>query len=391
MPDNIDHGETNVQFNNVIPKAVKPFEYPIIGLDFDADQIEHYVSFAAYNVREVTSARWERTQTKYKVGTTKRNSGSRTGGGTPFGGELGSVATWSQGGGTGGLLPGGETIGSMNRTGGATTGDGFDNTIDNEHLPTTRGMVDPFIAKIGVQEAAVSHSWRTALPNTARMGNTISTKAFAIPETIINLYQPQNLSVAYGQNWSEEEGISTEFSTANMPTGEKWMETMGSHLKSMFQQGLDAGTKGLQDAAFTKTAEAGLGIVTNSRIGLLFKKTGLRTFQFSFNFMPKSEQEVKMVMDIITRFKWHAAPQIDKNYDSIYNYPELWKIEFHKGNDINQHLFKTTWSALTNIALNYSPQGVWATFKDGMPVNVQMDLTFMEIEAIDKKFIKAGY
>jgi hypothetical protein len=341
-------------FTNVIPKSPKVMEYPIIGDDFEADQVEHYASFLAYQVREVSQARFLRTSTKFDANSSG-NSDS-------------------------------DNLAVSNSITGMPDGTSWQDAKANTGLVGTETA-----AELGAG-TMITDITNTPGSYGGRSNTNTTSSSIATPVSVINLYQPQNLAVVYGQNWNEEEGVATEFSSPLV--GKDTTGTLLGNIKGTFQQGLDSFVKAVGDAGLTKSGESMLGMVTNPRVGLLYKKTALRTFQFSFNFMPKSEKEVKMVLDIIEEFKWHAAPDIDKSYDSITNYPELWKIEFHKGSEtpsINKNLFKTTWSALTNIALNYSPQGVWATFKDGMPVNIQMDLTFMEIETIDKKFIKAGF
>lgn len=325
-----------------IPKTTKVLEYPIIGDDFESDQVEHFVAFAAYNVREVTTAVWNR-------------------------GEIHDVDVREY---------------SQSDLMDVKVGEEEVYMLDNDAITREKSI-----------KSLIENKRKTGSKKKEGVTHEPTFGSLAIPESLITLYQPQNLSVGYSQNWAEEDGISTDPLFGSLSKEVDWhdMITETGSLGITTSQIWDTITKTAHDVLTSKSANAAMGIVTNPRIGLLFQKTGLRSFQFSFNFMPKSEKEVGTVINIIEKFKYHAAPEIVRDTDSIVNYPELWKIEFHKGDDINEHLFKTTWSALTNITVNYSPQAVWATFKNGMPVNIQMDLQFQEIEAIDKKFIKEGY
>ena len=147
-----------------------------------------------------------------------------------------------------------------------------------------------------------------------------------------------------------------------------------------------------------RSREQSIGQVINPRLGLTFKRTNLRQFEMSFRFQPTSKLEVEEVIRIIFLFRYHSSSQIIKDTAGfLLQYPELWKIHFgntksgDSSGEVNSLLFKTTWSALTNVSVNYTPQALWATFENGFPVDVQMDLRFQEVDMITKDDLMEGY
>lgn len=140
--------------------------------------------------------------------------------------------------------------------------------------------------------------------------------------------------------------------------------------------------------------------IVNPQAEVAFKGKSNRSFQFEFKFTPTSREEAEMVLEIIKQFRYHAAPEFDgvNNYELIY--PSEFDIAFYhvpESNDNtgaairNTSLPKLETCALTNVSVNYSPFENFVTFEDGIPVEINISLTFTELSIIDKKRIKDGY
>ena len=141
------------------------------------------------------------------------------------------------------------------------------------------------------------------------------------------------------------------------------------------------------------------GIAQNPQVEVLFETIDNRTFEFGFSFHPRNSAEAKKVLEIIRMFRFHAAPELAKGAGGRYFIPPSeFDIEyrFKPGKDesdvLNEALHKFATCVLTNIDVNYVGQsGQFATFKDGIPVNIEMRLQFKEVEIMHKDLIKAGY
>ena len=172
--------------------------------------------------------------------------------------------------------------------------------------------------------------------------------------------------------------------------------------KGIFEQAqnLDAGTKQGIIAAATGKAIDSLGgnISINSAVGratgkalnqnleLLFDSVNLRTFPFSINFSPRTPDESMMVKHIIRAFKSSMAAKkgtSEVGQGGIFlSAPDVFHLRYlHRGKD---HPFLNSFKhcALTGMTVNYTNAGTYASYEDGTPVSIQMNLTFKELNPI---------
>ena len=131
------------------------------------------------------------------------------------------------------------------------------------------------------------------------------------------------------------------------------------------------------------------GAVLNSNLELLFQGVNLRTFQFTFDMAPRSRPEAEEVKQIIRTFKREmsarsggAASGSNTNVGLFITAPSLFQLTYKSGP--NKHPFLNTFKpcALTDVAVNYTASGTYATYDDGSPVHIQMGLTFKEINPV---------
>lgn len=150
------------------------------------------------------------------------------------------------------------------------------------------------------------------------------------------------------------------------------------------------------------------GAVRNPRKEQLFNNVGFRSFEFTFNFFPKTQSESHDVMRLIKLFRFHAYPEIVPN-KAFYRFPSEFQITFqdltHPTQNpwqgvpfLNQEVaYENKWinkiarCVLTNVATEYFPLDSISTFRDGAPVAVNLTLSFTEMEAMSRNHIKAGY
>jgi hypothetical protein len=122
------------------------------------------------------------------------------------------------------------------------------------------------------------------------------------------------------------------------------------------------------------------GAIINPNMELLFSGPGLRQFKFTFKFTPRDDKESLEVKKIIKAFKRNMAPKgASGNFLST---PNIFQINYMKGGDEHPFLNKFKLCALTNMSVNYTGDGVHATYYDGTPISMQMDLSFSELTPI---------
>lgn len=152
------------------------------------------------------------------------------------------------------------------------------------------------------------------------------------------------------------------------------------------------------------------GMVVNPQIELLYTSPTLRKFTLDFRLVPRSEPEARILfgrfdrqansdqkvktedLGILNLLKYYSAPKIVENTGGRYFIPPAqFQLEFYRGaNDFNGNLFKTKNCVLESINLDFGPNG-FATHRDGVPVEVRMQLTFQETVMLDRTAILQGY
>ena len=126
------------------------------------------------------------------------------------------------------------------------------------------------------------------------------------------------------------------------------------------------------------------GNVFNPNMELLFKGPALRPFSFKFKLTPRSADESKEVIKIIRFFKQGMAP-IRSQSNLFLKSPHTFRIAYlHRGADGQLHrglnMFKEV--ALQGFGVNYTPNGNYATYSDGIPVAYEISMTFTELEPV---------
>ena len=128
------------------------------------------------------------------------------------------------------------------------------------------------------------------------------------------------------------------------------------------------------------------GMALNSNLELLFDSVNLRSFPFSMNFTPRTPEESMMVKHIIRAFKSSMAAKkgtSEVGQGGIFlRAPDVFQLRYlHRGKD---HPFLNSFKhcALTGMQVNYTNAGTFASYEDGTPVSINMNLTFKELNPI---------
>jgi len=121
------------------------------------------------------------------------------------------------------------------------------------------------------------------------------------------------------------------------------------------------------------------GQIINPNLELLFSGVTLRTFRFSFKMTPRSTTERDQIKNIIRALKKNMAPTQTTDFLTT---PNLFQIKYMKGPNLHPFLYTFKTCFLKDMSVNYTGENVYATYHDGTPVSMTMDLTFQEREPI---------
>ena len=121
------------------------------------------------------------------------------------------------------------------------------------------------------------------------------------------------------------------------------------------------------------------GEILNPNMELLFNGITLRSFRFSFKMTPRDDDEAKNIRYIINTLKRTMAP---KGSGTFLQTPDMYQLTYKKGVETHPYLNMFKQCFLTDMAVNYTGEGVYATYSDGSPISYNLDLSFKEIEPV---------
>ena len=208
--------------------------------------------------------------------------------------------------------------------------------------------------------------------------------------TAIALHVPNQLSIRYGTNWGEED--TSTFAMA-ATAGERIFKAITGAVKIDQLSGpakTIAAAIALDKVPGKDAIQAATGLAPNPRKEQLFKNVDFRTFQFNYEFYPRDSKEAQNVLNIIYQFKLHMHPEFKDSSNFLYIYPSEFDIVYYQGTQENMKLHRHTSCVLTEMTVNYAPQGQFATFEDGMPTQINVTLNFRELAILTKEKIQDG-
>ena len=126
------------------------------------------------------------------------------------------------------------------------------------------------------------------------------------------------------------------------------------------------------------------GNILNPNLELLFKAPTLRTFNFTFKMSARNSDEADEIIRILRFFKQGSRPQ--RSQSNLYlKSPHTFKVKYlHRaaGAEEHQYIGKVKECACTSVAVNYTPDGQYATYTDGKLVSYALTLGFKELEPV---------
>lgn len=236
-----------------------------------------------------------------------------------------------------------------------------------------------------------------------------TTKKYKRLKQAVALYMPNDLQINYGVEWGQED-----------LAGATLLPTMLNNLGRIGSE--DAKTAGISNIISAATSKGGAalsavkdpaaayaagklmqtpgmgqlvgkmtGAAANPKAEQLFKRVNFRDFSFTYNFFPRSSSEAKNALKIIEMFKLHMHPEFKDAANFLYIYPSEFDIYYYQNGTENMNLHRHTSCVLTNMNVNYAPEGTFTTFPDGMPTHITITLSFRELAALSKESIKDGF
>jgi len=231
---------------------------------------------------------------------------------------------------------------------------------------------------------------------TQSVASTFSGQKRRIKQAIA-LHAPNTMQTTYSVNYEEEEldmyamGLTAaggSSALAKAATQKGVGNVMAQALKdpNVMAAGVSLGLKIPGTQGISKLT----GLAPNPRKEQLFKNVNFRTFTFDYQFYPRDAAEAQNVEDIIYQFKLHMHPEFKDANNFLYVYPSEFDIFYYNGTQENKHVNRHTSCVLTDMVVNYTPNGQFTSFRDGTPTQINITLTFKELATLTKEKIQDG-
>ncbi len=133
-----------------------------------------------------------------------------------------------------------------------------------------------------------------------------------------------------------------------------------------------------RDQIFARTS----GEILNPNMELLFNGVKLRTFKFSFKLTPRDRAEAEQIKLIVRAFKENMSPKLTGGENTFLKTPNIFELTYKKGTRTHPFLNKFKQCALTDMSVNYTGEGTYATYTEGDPISMILELGFKELEPI---------
>lgn len=129
-------------------------------------------------------------------------------------------------------------------------------------------------------------------------------------------------------------------------------------------------------AAAVNAAKALTGITPNPFQTTLFKNPNFKTHRFSWNFIPKDEDESIDLRDMIRAFRFHMLPGTIAG-GALFSFPEILEIKLYPD---DRFMYKFKPCVLKNMSVNYAANGPSFYRRTDAPTAVTISVDLQEIE-----------
>ena len=271
--------------------------------------------------------------------------------------------------------------------------------------------------------------------------------------TPVVLYMPEDISSSYKANWTGKafSNVARDAMEAAAAGGWSKVDGLAKGVDNLMKR-----SKALVGAQAIRTATQAItgdtlsnddvfggisGVILNPNAEMLFGGTEFRTLTLNYKLVPRNEGEARAIKGIIQTFKqamlpMHSVGGADAKvfgqefhtdgtdaedltlsynkkrawYDGLnwlgtgsvaagggldnafIAVPNLCHVAFMNGSGMNENVPQYKMCAITNVDVNYTPDGAWATYGDGTPVATTLSLSLQETKLLfAEDVIRGGY
>ena len=252
--------------------------------------------------------------------------------------------------------------------------------------------------------------------------SVIDLKDSGLPKVL--MYMPEDVAARYGSEWGGKsiQNVTVDALKAIGDSGTA-LKDIFTNWKTNLGNTADQVGAGLVSEALNALSKIGQGeglnindvfgstrgIVINPNTELLFVGFNLRSFDLNFKMVARNAPEAKMIRDIITTFKKAMLPSqsndslgaaniefeqkfLGQNGDraNFIQVPNIVEVMFMHNGKPHQFIPQYKPCAITEVGVNYTADGSYATYRDGEPVAINLSLRFAETKLVYREEIRYG-
>ena len=247
----------------------------------------------------------------------------------------------------------------------------------------------------------VAKGFGAAANNISGIGNKRETSSRTTLGTVV-LPIPGGITDTNATQWGEENMTVLEANLANAAYktinegaagAEKALKGAGDAIKGAqgdLKRAVGASFAGAAAGVGDQVLTRATGEILNPNMELLFKGPSLRQFSFQFKLAPRSSKEAETVIAILRFFKQGMLPM--KSPSNLFlESPNTFKLGYYHRNREHRFINRFKECALQNVTVEYTPDGNYATFDDGVMTAYTMTLSFNELEPLFSNDMDDGY
>jgi len=219
-------------------------------------------------------------------------------------------------------------------------------------------------------------------------------------KSIISLYMPDSLVARYDAQY-DEMSLTKDLGTAvttlraidsTLNAGGGGNGLTGNPAAVQAAVGILPNVPGVDIGNLGTLLQRAQGYALNPQLQMVYRGTGLRTFNLSFTFTPKSQKEALDVNNIINQFRFYASPSLGQRIGGTIGAttnsmflipPSLFDIEFYVNEKRSEYLPRYGRCILDNMDVNHAPNG-FAAYGDGSMVQTTLELSFKEMDILTR-------
>jgi len=210
----------------------------------------------------------------------------------------------------------------------------------------------------------------------------------------IIMYMPEDIQSEYGANWSGAgfgflAGRLMKIAGGDFNIGDAFTDFSDSARKGVADFIVSNANKALGSGVTLNQALGGIdGTIVNPNVEMMYESPEMRTFSLTYKMFASSPGESAEIRAICNTFKKNMLPSFGGG--AFINVPNVVRVTFMTGDSVNPYVSQFKPCAISNVSINYTPDGSWASYDGGAPVATNITINFTELKMLFAEDITIG-